>query len=68
MHENSQRAFLIRKISDEIRMNVGGAGSESDEEIRMRIEEYVFHSALTRRMNSVSYTHLDVYKRQVQEP
>lgn len=51
MHENSQRAFLIQKISDEIRMNVGGAGSESDEEIRMRIEEYVFHSALTRRMN-----------------
>lgn len=27
------------------------ARSESDEEIRMRIEEYVFHSALTRRMN-----------------
>ena len=51
MRESGGRAGLIKEISDEIRRNVGGAGYESDEEIRRLIEEYVFHSSRTQRMN-----------------
>lgn len=51
MRESGGRAGLIKEISDEIRRNVGGAGYESDEEIRRLIEEYVFHSPRTQRMN-----------------
>lgn len=51
MRESGERAGLIKEISDEIRRNVGGAGYESDEEIRRLIEEYVFHSPRTQRMN-----------------
>ena len=51
MRESGGRAGLIKEISDEIRRNVGGAGYESDEEIRRLIEEYVCHSPRTKRMN-----------------
>ncbi len=51
MRESGGRAGLIKEISDEIRRNVGGARYESDEEIRRLIEEYVFHSPRTQRMN-----------------
>ena len=51
MRESGGRAGLIKEISDEIRRNVGGAGYESDEEIRRLIEEYVFHRSRTQRMN-----------------
>ena len=51
MRESGGRAGLIKEISDEIRRNVGGAGYESDEEIRRLIEEYVFHSPRTQRMH-----------------
>ena len=51
MRESGGRAGLIKEISDEIRRNVGGSGYESDEEIRRHIEEYVFHSPRTQRMN-----------------
>ncbi len=51
MRESGGRAGLIKEISDEIRRNVGGAGYESEEEIRRLIEEYVFHSPRTQRMN-----------------
>ena len=51
MSEWKDRAELIRRISDEVRLTIGEKSPESDEEIRRLIESYIFEAEYTAEMN-----------------
>lgn len=51
MSEWKDRAELIRRISDEVRLTIGEKSPESDEEIRGLIESYIFEAEYTAGMN-----------------
>ena len=51
MYESRERAELIRRISDEIRLSVGGESAGSDEQMREWIEDYIFRSAHTSQLH-----------------
>lgn len=51
MSESRERAELIRRIADEIRLSAGEKSADSDEEIRQWIETYIFRSPHTSQLN-----------------
>ena len=51
MSESRERAELIRRIADEIRLSAGEKSADSDEEIRQWIETYIFRSPHTSQLH-----------------